>query len=94
MDGELLYLYSLGELNDSDVEDVLLYEMASFRADIRIRSDQYDRFDLDALTPQECRQLFRFEKDDIVMLEAQLGISARVRTEARYQVTGKRRRGM
>jgi len=89
MNREVLELYLLGEVDDSAIEDFLLHDILSFRSTIHVRADQYERFDLDWLTPTECRQMFRFEKDYLIMLRRAVGIPDVVLAYPRYEVSGK-----
>ena len=37
-----------------NVDELLEIQLATFREEIHVRADQYDRFDLDLLTDREC----------------------------------------
>lgn len=77
-------------LLDSDLEeDVLLLDVLTVRNNIRERSIQYDRFNLDNLALQECKLLFRFEKHDIIKLKTALDLPPVIRMDNRYVVSGK-----
>lgn len=71
--------------SDLDDEDLLLL----IPSPVRRRSIQYGRFNLNNLTLEECKQLFRFEKHDISRLRIALGIPSNITTDTRYTVSGK-----
>jgi len=65
------------------VEDVIINELLVPRENVRIRNIQYERLDVNNLTPEECKRKFRFEREHIGRLAAALGIPHRIETENR-----------
>jgi len=86
---EILELVCLDEMTTDDVEHILLNELLFFRSEIHFRSTSYGHFNLDKISNESCRQLFRFEKRDLERLRLNLGIPDVIETAQRYRVTGR-----
>lgn len=86
---QLLQVAVLGEIEDDLIEAAILQNnMHQPRNNIFVRSTKYSRFNINALSEEECLSLFRFHKDDITRLVAAFGLPQEIRCGNRYQVTG------
>lgn len=85
---ELLELVCLEEITVDDVECILLNDLISFRSEIRVRSLEFGNFNLEEVSNDECRQMFRFEKTDIDRLRICLRIPHTIESKQRYRVPG------
>ena len=85
---ELLDLAVLGELDNDAFEDGILYELNRGRRRKFVRSAKYGRFNLNALSTDECLAYFRFEKEHLLRLAVCLDLPPEIRSQDHHAVSG------
>lgn len=75
--------------DDDDIDELLVDHLLNDEATLGPRATLYGRFTLNNMLEEECCNLFRFRKADIVRLARALAIPERVTTIDRVTVFGK-----
>ena len=85
---ELLDVGPLGALSDEEIEDGILHHILS-RQVPRRRAWDYGHFDIENMTEDDVKLIFRFEKQHINQLSQVLRIPNEIRTQERHVVGGR-----
>lgn len=89
MEAILDFAALVDEENDDDMDDALVLHILHDEENLGNRGLLYGRFNLDNLSNLECKNLFRFNKNDLPRLFRVLGIPETITTVDRVTIPGR-----